>query len=91
MRASASSFPAGKGCSTKVTPTAAQAARFRSRLSGVHASLASTISSDSGAALRTAAIRSRSIYINTAARVQAETVFALSFVEDALPRALRQP
>ena len=60
MRASASSCPAGSGCSTSVTPASAQAARFCSRLSGVQASLASTISSDSGAALRTAAIRSPS-------------------------------
>src|SRR5258705_470464 len=57
MRASASSRPAGSGCSTSVTPVLAQAARFCSRLSGVHASLASTISSDSGAALRGLAVR----------------------------------
>ena len=51
MRASASSRPAGSGCSTSVTPAFAHSARFCSRLSGVQASLASTMSSDSGADL----------------------------------------
>ena len=50
MRASASSWPAGSGCSTSVTPAFAHSARFCSRLSVVQASLASTMSSDSGAA-----------------------------------------
>ena len=51
MRASASSLPAGSGCSTSVTPASAQAARLCSRLSGVQASLASTISSEFGRGL----------------------------------------
>ena len=43
MRASAASRPSGNGCSISVTPTLAQAVRFRVRLSSVQPSLASTI------------------------------------------------
>ena len=60
MWASRPSWPAGSGCSTSVTPASAQAARFCSRLASVQASLASTMSSELGAALRTAAIRNPS-------------------------------
>ena len=42
---SAASASAGSGCSTRVTPAAAQAARFAARLPAVQPSLASTISS----------------------------------------------
>src|SRR5947209_16425962 len=60
IKPSAASALAGNGCSTMVTLAAAQAERFAARLSAVQPSLASTISSVLGAAIRTAAIRSGS-------------------------------